>query len=98
MCARWVPVSGTGGAQIVRWEGPEYVRDMRSANEVAGQIFAAIEAGDAAMVASLDADDVIVLHDNDGGSSRPRSNTSGCSSGWFATPCRVSTGRCVDSR
>jgi len=50
----------------VRWAGPEYVRDMRSANEVADQIFAAIEAGDAAMVASLYAVDVIVWHNNDG--------------------------------
>jgi len=39
---------------------------MRSANEVADEIFAAIEAGDAAMVASLYADDVIVWHNNDG--------------------------------
>lgn len=39
---------------------------MRSANEVADQIFAAIEAGDAATVADLYADDVIVWHNNDG--------------------------------
>ena len=39
---------------------------MRSVNEVADQIFAAIEAGDAATVASLYADDVIVWHNNDG--------------------------------
>jgi len=50
----------------VRGAGPEYVRDMRSVNEVADQIFAAIEAGDAAMVASLYAEDVIVWHNNDG--------------------------------
>ena len=39
---------------------------MRSVNEVADQIFSAIEAGDAATVASLYADDVIVWHNNDG--------------------------------
>jgi len=39
---------------------------MRSVNEVADQIFAAIEAGDAGTVASLYADDVIVWHNNDG--------------------------------
>ncbi len=46
--------------------GPQYVRVMRSANDVADQIFAAIEAGDATTVASLYADDVIVWHNNDG--------------------------------
>jgi ketosteroid isomerase-like protein len=39
---------------------------MRSANEVADQIFDAIEAGDATTVAALYADDVIVWHNNDG--------------------------------
>ncbi len=39
---------------------------MRSANDVADRIFAAIEAGDAATVADLYSDDLIVWHNNDG--------------------------------
>lgn len=38
---------------------------MRSANDVADQIFAAIEDGDAATVAELYVDEVIVWHNND---------------------------------
>ncbi len=49
-----------------RWTRRGYVRRMRTVNEVADQVFAAIEAGDAATVASLYADDVIVWHNNDG--------------------------------
>lgn len=47
---------------------------MRSVNDVADQIFAAIEAGDAATVASLYADDVIVWHNNDGAEQTKQQN------------------------
>ncbi len=43
-----------------------YVRGMSSINDVADRIFAAIEAGDAAVVAAIYADDIAVWHSNDG--------------------------------
>jgi ketosteroid isomerase-like protein len=39
---------------------------MASVDDVADRIFAAIEAGDAATVASIYADDIVVWHSNDG--------------------------------
>ncbi len=43
-----------------------YVRGMSSINDVADRIFAAIEAGDGAVVAAIYADDIAVWHSNDG--------------------------------